>query len=308
MTAGPGAAVSARGAEFRGHAAMLAFALGVSGSFSLGGLAAPHMDPAALNAVRFALGSLAIAPLALGPGGGRSGRRGPAIPGGLWRYGLLGALFAVYFVLMFEALRRTDPVSTGAVFTLTPAMSALFGWVLLRQVTTPRMALALAVAGAGAVWVIFRGDLAAIAAFRIGEGEALFLAGCAAHALFTPLLRLLNRGEATGPFTLGVLVAATLILAVWGGPALVATDWAALPPAVWAAILYLALVTTAGTSSLLQYAAMRLPSAKVMAYTYLVPSFILVWEAVLGHGLPGAHLLPGIAATIAALLILLLRD
>ena len=51
---------------------------------------------------------------------------------------------------MFEALRRTDPVSTGAVFTFTPIMSAVFGWLLMRQITTPEMALSLALAGIGA--------------------------------------------------------------------------------------------------------------------------------------------------------------
>ena len=44
---------------------------------------------------------------------------------------------AAYFVLMFEALAITDPVSTGAVFTLTPLMSAIFGYLLMRQITTP---------------------------------------------------------------------------------------------------------------------------------------------------------------------------
>ena len=43
--------------------------------------------------------------------------------------GILGGLLAGYFILMFEALRLTDPVSTGAVFTLTPIMSAGFGWL-----------------------------------------------------------------------------------------------------------------------------------------------------------------------------------
>jgi drug/metabolite transporter (DMT)-like permease len=49
---------------------------------------------------------------------------------------VLGGLFAVYFVTMFEGLKTAPPVSASAVFTLTPIMSALFGWVLLRQGVT----------------------------------------------------------------------------------------------------------------------------------------------------------------------------
>lgn len=289
-------------AALTGHAAMLGYAAFVSGSFSLGGLAAPHMDPAALNAVRFALATALMGGIALATA--RPRRVHFEAP---WRYLLLGLPLAVYFVTMFMALRLTDPVSTGTVFTLTPAMSAVFGWLLLRQITTPGMAAALAIGAAGAVWVIFRGDQDALTAFHVGPGEAIFLIGCAGHAIYTPLVPRLRRGEPTIVFTFGVMAAATLIIAAVGTPALLATDFAALPGVVWLAILYLAIFTTAVTFYLLQIAAMRLPAAKVMAYTYLVPSFIVVWEGLLGHGWIEALVLPGIAATTLALL-LLLRD
>jgi hypothetical protein len=54
-------------------------------------------------------------------------------------------------------------------------------------------------------------------------------------------------------------------------------------------------------------AAMRLPSAKVMAYTYLTPSWVILWEIALGKGAPPMLILVGIAMTVLALL-LLLRD
>lgn len=299
---GTAAAGTPRREALREHGAMALFAALVSGSFSLGGLAAPHLDPTALNAVRFLLATLLI-------GGFVVARHGPgalAMPAA-WRFLLLGGLLAVYFVLMFTALRLTDPVSTGAVFTLTPALAAIFGWFLLGQVTRPRAALALALAAAGALWVIFRADLEALLAFRIGPGEALFLVGCAAHALYTPLLRRLHRGEPLVVSTLGVLAGATLVLFLWGGRAIAGEDWAALPAVVWVAVLYLAVFTTAGTFWLLQFAALRLPAGKVMAYTYLVPGFIALWEGALGHGLPSAGVLAGFLLSAAALL-LLLRD
>ncbi len=52
---------------------------------------------------------------------------------------------------------------------------------------------------------------------------------------------------------------------------------------------------------------MRLPSAKVMAYTYLTPSWVILWEIALGKGAPTGLILIGIALTVVALL-LLLRD
>ena len=59
------------------------------------------------------------------------------------------------------------------------------------------------------------------------------------------------------------------------------------------------------TFTLLQFASMRLPSGKVMAYTYLVPAWVLVWQMSLGNGLPAPILLVGVVATIIALLALL---
>ena len=287
----------------RGHLAMLGFSALVAGSFSLGGLAAPHVAPEAFNAVRFLIAASSVWVLLR--------LQGPipvsafAAP---WRYLILAALFVAYFVTMFEGLRTAVPVSLSAVFTLTPALSALAGWWLLRQRTTPRMALALAIGGAGAIWVVFRGDLAAALALDVGRGEAIYFAGCAAHAVYTPLLRRWSRGEPALAVNAGVLTAGTLLLWVWAFPAIRATDWMALPGIVWIALFYTALVATALTFALLRYGAMRLPAAKVMAYTYLVPSWVLLWDLALGQAVPGWPVIAGGALTVVALLLLLREE
>ena len=59
---------------------------------------------------------------------------------------------------------------------------------------------------------------------------------------------------------------------------------------------------------LLQTAAMVLPSAKVMAYTYLTPSWVILWQVALGHGAPPALVAVGVALTALALVILLRGD
>src|SRR6056297_138516 len=115
----------------RGHLAMLAFSALVAGSFSLGSMTANHIDPAAFNAVRLLCGAVVVAALVQARGGfERWHFRAP------WRYLVLGGLFGSYFVLMFEGLKTAPPVSTAAVFTLTPIMTAGFGYLLLRQVLT----------------------------------------------------------------------------------------------------------------------------------------------------------------------------
>ena len=286
----------------QGHLAMLAFSALVAGSFSLGAQVANDIAPAALNAVRFVISAVAVA-AAIGLRGGLG-----AVPGALvapWRYGILGVLFAVYFVTMFEGLKTAPPVSTAAVFTLTPVMSGIFGYILLRQVFGARIAVALALGAAGALWVIFRADLAALMAFEIGRGEVIFFWGCIAHAAYTPLVRLLNRGEPILVFTFWTLSFSALIIGVWGWRDIVATDWGALRPLVWVTLLYVALAASAMTVYLVQFASMQLPSSKVMAYTYLTPSWVLIWELALGQPMPPVAVLAGIALTFLALGLLL---
>lgn len=300
MTDIPGHSVHAAGAEkLRGHAAMILFAALVAGSFSFGALAAPHVGPAALNAVRFAIGIalMGVATLFMLKG------RVPA-PRATWRYLVLGGLMAVFFILMFTALKISDPVSTGAVFTLMPVMAAGFGYLFLRQVPRPVAMVSLLVAGAGAIWVIFKGDLEALLSFRIGRGEVIFVFGVACHAAYAPLVRKFNRGEPVMAFTLWTLLATGLCIAMYGAREIVSTDWGSLPVVVWGAILYLAIFTTAGTFFLLQYAALRLPASKVLAYNYLTPTIIILYEGLLGHGWVSASVLAGALVTVGGLVML----
>ena len=281
---------------------MLLFSVLVAGSFALGVLVANEIAPTALNAVRFWIAAGLVGVVAFATGSVKPGDF--AAP---WRYMVLAGTFTFYFVLMFEGLKTAPSVSAAAVFTLTPVLSAIFGYVLLRQVTTSRMILALGIGALGAIWVIFRADVSAILGFDIGRGEVIYFWGCVSHAIYTPMVRKLNRGETALAFTFGTLVAGAIILTVIGLPDLFATDWTELRPLVWLTILYTAIFASASTFTLLQFASLRLPSAKVMAYTYLTPSWVMVWDVALGGSLPPAMILLGIGLTVVAL-ILLLRE
>jgi drug/metabolite transporter (DMT)-like permease len=80
-----------------------------------------------------------------------------------------------------------------------------------------------------------------------------------------------------------------------------------LPSIVWITIFYVAICASSATFVLMQFATMRLPVAKVMAYTYLTPSWVILWQIALGQGVPVVWILGGIGLTIVALA-MLLRD
>ena len=106
-------------------------------------------------------------------------------------------------------------------------------------------------------------------------------------------------------FSLGTILGALVVVGLYAMPAILATDWSALPRIVWITVAYLAIFTTAGTFALLQFAALRLPSGKVMAYGYLVPAFVALYEGLLGNGWPAALVWAGVGLILCALLILL---
>jgi drug/metabolite transporter (DMT)-like permease len=285
--------------KWLGHGAALLFAGLIGVSFSIGHLAAPHIGAAALSAIRFALAFAVMAGLLAYT---RKGRLAP--PRAPWRYAMLGALMGLYFVTMFVALKITSPVSTGAMFTLIPLMSAGFGLLFLGQRTGITVLASLLIAAVGAVWVIFRADLAALAAFDLGKGEAIFFIGCAAHAAYAPLVRRFNRGEPVLEFTAWTLGAGALMVGAYAFSELTHTGFLQLPAVVWLAIFYLSIFTTAGTFFLLQFACLRLPASKVMAYGYLTPSFIIVIEGIIGHGWAAPRIMAGAAVTAVALAVM----
>lgn len=292
---------SNRRSRLRGHIAMLVYAVLIAGSFSLGALAVPHLAPAALNAVRFVIATLIMGVLLARSLGGL-----PRVPNAPWRFAVVGALMAAYFVLMFIALTLTGPISTGAVYTLTPLMAAVFGFFILRQSASAIVITSLLVSATGAIIVIFRGDVHAILAFDVGKGELVYLVGCACLAAYAPLARRLNQGESVLEFTFWTFLACTSWIALVSIPDAVSTDWLSLPLIVWFCIAYVSIFATAISLFLLLYASQSLPASKVFAYGYLTPSFVIIIEGLIGHGWPSLSIAIGAIVTVMGLVLLAL--
>ena len=296
-TARPGA--TARQDRVLAHLAMLAFVAMIAFGFSLTALIRTDITTVPLNASRFLFGTLIMGAAAF-----LGARQPPKLPAASWRFGILGLLSAVYFITMFIALTLTAPIVTSAVFTLIPLMAAAMAFMLMRQQAGPPVLLSLLLAAAGSVWVIFKGDIGAILAFDVGRGEAIFFGGCVCYALYTVLLRRLNRGEPSLVASFWTLLATTLWVAVFGFHDLMTTDWMHLPALVWWVILYLSIFPTAVTFFLVQFAALRLPSAKVIAYGYLTPAFVILFEGLAGHGWPTLSVAAGALVTVLGLVVL----
>ena len=298
MTA-PGLSAPVSAGQARAHGAMLVYAFLVSTSFPVGAAITRGLDPVVLTCLRFALAALTFAAVVTAAGEWRR----PSL-GGLLRYAAISLTMAGFFVLMFEALRWTDPLSAGALFTLTPLMTAVIGYLAVRQRCSPGQLACLLLGAPAAAWVVFDGHVERLLALDLGYGELLFLGGVLCFAAYSPAVKRLHRGESLLLVTFWVLACGALLLALYGAPRILATDWGAVPGGVFLGIAYLAVFNTAVTFYIAKYASLRLQAFKVMAYTYLTPAFVVLLEGALGRGWPSASVIAGIAATAAVTLLL----
>ena len=289
-----------RTGALQGHLAMLGFSLLVSGSYVFGHMLADAIAPSIMMALRFWIATfvLVLIAAALGQGVGPALRRSHV-------FMPIGALMAIYFITMFKALALTSAVSTAAVFTLTPLMTAALGWAVVGQRIGAWTLSALLIGGAGAIWVIFGADVNAILAFQLGRGEAIFLIGVIAHAIYPPLLKRWSGGASPLQSAIGSSLGGAIVCTLWGLPALRDMSVSALTMPVWALICYLALCATAATFFLMQFAIQHLSGAKVMAYTYAIPCWVVLFGLLFqGQALP-VLMWFGIGAAALALLMLL---
>ena len=288
------------GNEIRGHLAMLAFSGLVAGSFALGVKVANDITPAAFTLIRFVIAvSILATVLLIKTEFTKKVFKAP------WRFFVLGGCIAIYFVLMFEGLKIASSVSLAVVFTFAQLLSGLFGYILVRQKMSLSIFTALIIGAIGALWVVFEGNFQRLIMLEFGLGEMIFFCGVVFHALYTPLSRKLNRGESPLGFAFATTLGATILMIFYGIGDVYQTDLLNLSWMVWLTLFYTALFASALTFFLIQYATLVLPSSKVMAYTYLVPSWALMWELGLGQNISIYNIGLGILLTIFALVILL---
>ena len=104
--------------------------------------------------------------------------------------------------------------------------------------------------------------------------------------------------------TTRTLAASALVITAAAFPQIIAVDWLHLPPVVWWVLLYLAVGPTAICFFLIQYASQHLPAPKVIAYGYMTPAFVILFEGLAGHGWPTLTIIVGACVTILGLAVL----
>jgi drug/metabolite transporter (DMT)-like permease len=280
------------------HCLMLLASIIVSSSFTVGAAITHGLEPSVLLLVRYMVAVLCLAPILVL-------NHGFSLPSArkLGGYALISASTVGFFWCMFESLRYTSALNTSVIFTLVPGISGIYSAIFLKERLGRGRLWALFFGMAGALWVIFRGDINRLVSLDVNYGDLLFLAGCFMMAAYTPLVKRLHQQESMVVMTFWVLATGTVWLLLLAFSGLDAVDWQAVDTKIWAGIVYLAVFSTIITFYLTHISTLYLGPTRVMAYSYFYPAFVLVINWGLGKGLPPAVILPGVVvvsmATIA---------
>jgi drug/metabolite transporter (DMT)-like permease len=230
--------------NFRVHALMVLAAILVSTSFTVGAAITRGLDPIVLTLVRFALAAAIFGPLVhIRYGLGFS-------PSLFLRSSLISACLVIFFCCMFLSLRFTSALNTSVIFALVPSISGGYALFINKERLGRGQMLALVCGMVGVLWVIFRGEPEQLLAMQWNRGDLIFLGGCFAMGLYTPLIKRLHRGESMAVMTFWVLVSGSFWLLILAGPRLSAVAWSAVPLFVWLGVAYLAIFQTLSCSSI----------------------------------------------------------
>jgi drug/metabolite transporter (DMT)-like permease len=256
------------------------------------------MEPLAFNAVRVVLAGVTLLLIA------RLG--GLALPPrrqlrGLLALGVLG--HGVYQVLFVEGMAHTRAGNASLVMAGTPVLIAVLG--RLRGVERLRArayaGIALSIFGIGAV-------MGGTATTHTGDasllGDLLILASSASWATYTVLLKPYTHDVDGVQVSALTLIGGALPLAIVSMPAIMRTDWAALPAPAWGAIFYGALFALV-IAYLIWYRGIRtLGPTRTAMFSNLQPiiAVLFAWAALgevptLPQGLGAAAVLTGLLLT-----------
>ena len=285
--------------KIKSHLVMLLSSLFVAGSFVFGKIYAELIEPELLTFYRFLLGAIILGSYLI-----LRKKLSSDLFFKPWRYLILGGIYSVYFVFMFIALRYTSTISTAAIFALMPFATLILDSLIFNKKSQSLIWLALCISSMGALYIIFDGSLSDALNFRLDFGELVFLIGTIVYSSYALVQPRLNFGENILITTFGVLTAGTAILAF----SILIQDLEFIPKNTTIGlvflIIYLAIFASIGTIVCLNFASSRIPATNVMAYSLLIPFWVLMVETITKDNLAPSYTYIGIIPIGLGLLIL----
>lgn len=271
------------------HVLLLLAIIFVATSFPVGAIITNNLPPAILMFCRFTVAAVLFLPYV-------AIKHGFKIPTKytLARYACLSTPLVGFFWCMFESLRYTSVINTGALYTLVPAFTAVAAYFINRETSTRLKKIGLLIGTVGALWIVFRGDLNLVLSMHLNYGDWVFIIGCIALSIYMPLVKRLHAGEPMEVLTFWVLAFGSLWLLLLSLPRILQIEWGNIGLNVYLGTIYLALFSTLLTFLINHYGTLKIGATKVAAYSFLTPFFVIVISLIIGLAKFDIVFLPGL--------------
>jgi drug/metabolite transporter (DMT)-like permease len=205
--------------------------------------------------------------------------------------GMLG--FGLYQVFWSTGLQWVSAGDSALLIAATPVITALLAVVAGSDTLTARKLAGALLSFAGVAVVITGGT-----GLSLGDslvGDALTLGAALCWAIYTSFGAPILRRHSPLRTTAWAMVAGSLFLVPIGGAQLAATDWSAVTPEIWGAVVYSALLPAAISNVIVFQGVKLLGPTRITAYQFLVPAFAVVMAALfLAEPIRPAQVLGGI--------------
>ncbi|MCP4164009.1 MAG: DMT family transporter [Deltaproteobacteria bacterium] len=139
------------------HVLMILSIIIASSSFPVGKLITHDLPPEVMMFIRFLLAAILFGSYVFIKNGLEFPPRKRMLS-----YSILSIPPVIFFWSMFESLRYTSVINTGALITLIPAVTAVWAVLINREIPTILRSLGLAIGTIGALLVVFKGDYIAL--------------------------------------------------------------------------------------------------------------------------------------------------
>jgi drug/metabolite transporter (DMT)-like permease len=224
----------------------------------------PFFPPVAFAAFRCAVAAVILGVVGLLTGGLRADLR-PRDWGVVVLLGLLGN--TLFHTLMVSAVHHTAPSHAAILVALSPVLAALLARLLFREPLGPRRLGGIALGFAGVAVIVTRGAQGPSSLL----GDLLSLGASLSWALYTVVGKpVLTRATPLAVTTWAAIIGVIPMLPL-GAPGLREVRWSALTPGRWLLIAYLSAGTIALANLLWYMALARTATARVVAFSFLIP-------------------------------------
>ncbi len=215
---------------------------------------------------------------------------------------VLGALgMGVCGAFVYIGAATTTATNIGLIYAIAPVVIIVLARILYGETMTGRQVLGVALALAGVVAIVARGDIAVLLGLAFTSGDLWIVAAASGWALYAVLLRHRPSGLAPTPRLAAIMASGLIVLA----PFTLAEAWLDRPPALaWSTlgwVAFLALVPGLGAYQAYGRIQETLGANRTGLMLYLTPvynaglAYLMLGETLrLYHLLGAALVLPGI--------------